>query len=187
MTNILLTFRRFEKMLLEALTYFKDGKTISWAPRSAGYSPEYVRRIMRAISRAVLDHEEWVTEIDRELLRRAYKEYEWGVTEDEICFRPRYYSQRIKSAMNLGNVPIAYVSGQGEVSQPARSFIKIDGTNREFVERVCYLKNHGQLNEDVLLLNLNADLIDEMPTLFPNIELIQDEQLGEPTPHYILI
>jgi hypothetical protein len=186
MTNILLTFRRFEAMLTEALTYFKDGKTISWAPRSAGYSPEYVRRIMRAISKAVLEHEEWETNIDRDLLRRAYKEYEWGITENEICFRPRYYTQRIKAAMSLGNVPISYVSGGSD--QPAiRSFIKIDGTNREFVERICYLKNYGQVNEDVLLMNLNPALLDEMPTLFPNIDLIQDEQQGEPTPHYILI
>lgn len=186
MTNKLLTFRRFESMLAEALNYFKEGRTISWAPRSAGYSPEYVRRIMRAISKDVLEHEEWQTNIDRELLRRAHKEYEWGITENEICFRPRYYTQKTRAAMSLGNVPISYVSG-GEGQSAGRSFIKIDGTNREFVERICYLKNFGQITEDVLLMNLNPDLLDEMPTLFPNIELIQDEQQGNPTPHYILI
>lgn len=188
MTNPLLTFRRFEQMLYQALLYYKDGKSISWAPRKAGFSPEYVRRVMRQIGKAVLEHEEWITEIDRDLLRKAYEEYEWGVSEDEISFRPRYYSQRLRASLSLGNVPVSLISGDNSsVIPPARALIKIDGTNREFVERICYLKNFDQMQEDVLLLNLNADLQTEMLNLFPNIELIQDEQQGIPTPHYILI
>jgi len=187
MTNPLLTFRLFEQMLYQALLYYKEGKSISWAPRKAGFSPEYVRRVMRQIGKAVLEHEEWITEIDRDTLRKAYEDYEWGVSEDEISFRPRYFSQRLRAAMSLGNVPVSLVSGDNSNVPPARALIKIDGTNREFVERICYLKNFDQMGEDVLLLNLRPELLDEMLNLFPNIELIQDEQQGIPTSHYILL
>jgi len=89
--------------------------------------------------------------------------------------------------MSLGNVPVSLVSGDNSNVPPARALIKIDGTNREFVERICYLKNFDQMGEDVLLLNLRPELLDEMLNLFPNIELIQDEQQGIPTSHYILL
>lgn len=187
MTNELLTFRRFEKMLYEALLYYQQGKSISWLPRKANYAPEYVRRVMRRISRAVLEHEEWVTEIDRDVLREAYGKYEWSVSGDEVSFRPRFYAQRLKAAMTLGNIPVNQNDSNNFDVPPARALIKIDGTNREYVERICYLKNFDQMGEDVLLLNLLPSLLEEMTNLFPNIELIQDEQQGIPTPHYILI
>lgn len=89
--------------------------------------------------------------------------------------------------MTLGNIPVNQNDSNNFDVPPARALIKIDGTNREYVERICYLKNFDQMGEDVLLLDLLPSLLEEMTTLFPNIELIQDEQQGIPTPHYILI
>lgn len=186
MNNDLLTFRRFEGLLAEAVKAFEDKKSVTWDVKAVGYSPQYIRKVMRSVVKIALENESWVSIIDRPTLREATRLYEWGVTESSLIFRPKYSSQKTRTLITVEGIPVS--------NDPAtlcggmiRSPIKIDGTSREYVERICYLKNHNQITEDVLLLNLPSELQNEMTQLFPNIELIQDEQLGELTPHYILI
>lgn len=183
MNNDLLTFRRFEGILAEAVKAFEENKSVTWDVKLVGYSPHYVRRVMRTVVKDVLRNENWVTVIDRNVLREAAQKYEWGITEKEVSFRPRYSSQRARTIITMDGIPMSNDPG-GSV---ARAQIRIDGTNREYVERICYLKNYNQITEDILLTNLQPELISDMTEMFPNIELIQDEQLGQLTPHYILI